>query len=58
MALYAKPPCPRHHLGFHQYVKIGETKEVYRWRCRLCHRRLARNKATDRVREIHPAKEA
>lgn len=50
-AKFAKPPCPDHHLGYHQYEKIEGTRNCRVWRCRLCDRTLGVNRKTGNVRE-------
>lgn len=40
--LYARPPCPVGEHGFHQYVRVRETKLYVTSRCRLCGRVVRR----------------
>jgi hypothetical protein len=48
---FAKPPCPVGSQGFHQYVKLEETRGCRVWRCRLCDRTLGINRESGNVRE-------
>ena len=48
---FADPPCPVGSNGFHQYVRVEETRNCRVWQCRLCERTVGVNKKTGKVRE-------